>query len=215
METRFALWRRLGAVAFLAAALCGPAQAHPHLLINVETTVIYENGAFTGLLHAWTFDEMNSAAETEGLDKNKDGKYDRAELQELADLYAQRLKAVSFFTSAKLANQAIAFGNAKDQWVEYKNNAITLYFTAPFAKPVLSEAQGLTFSVSDPSYYIAFSLAEKPDAVRFSSGAPPICKAKIADAEPSQPTGLQESFSALNAFGLSAPKTVLVECKAP
>ncbi len=132
-----------------------------------------------------------------------------------ADLYAQRLKAVSFFTSAKLANQTIQFGNAKDQWVEYKNNAITLYFTAPFAKPVLSEAQGLTFSVSDPSYYIAFSLAEKPDAVRFSSGTPSICKARIADAEPPQPTGLQESFSSFNAFGLSPPKTVLVECKAP
>lgn len=206
------------ALGWVMAALCfaisGPALAHPHLLITVETTVVYENGALTGLQHAWTFDEMNSAAEIEGLDKNGDGKYDRAELQELADLYAQRLKAVSFFTHAKLANQAIQFGSAKDPWVDYKNNVITLHFTAPFAKPVLPEAQGLTFSVSDPSFYIAFSLAEKNDAVRFSSGAPTNCKARIVDGEAPQPSGLQESFAAFNAFGLSLPKTVHLECKA-
>jgi len=209
--------RRL-CLGWAAALLClsagGPALAHPHLLITVETTVVYENGAFTALQHAWTFDEMNSAAETEGLDKNNDGKYDRAEMQELADLYAQRLKAVSFFTHAKLANQAIQFGSAKDPWVEHKNSAITLHFTAPFATPILSEAQELTFSVSDPSFYIAFSLAEKNDAVRFSGGAPQMCKARIADAEAPQPSGLQESFAAFSAFGLSLPKTVHVECKA-
>jgi ABC-type uncharacterized transport system substrate-binding protein len=204
----------LGALTVFGLAFANPAQAHPHLLITIETTVVYENGAFTGLQHAWTFDEMNSAAEIEGLDKNNDGKYERAELQELADLYAQRLKAASFFTNAKLARQAIQFGSAKDQWVEYKNNVMTLHFTAPFATPVLSDAHGLTFSVGDPSFYIAFSLAEKTDAVRFSSGAPPICKATIAEAAAPQPSGLQESFSAFNAFGLSLPKTVLVECKA-
>ena len=214
MGMRVVQWLCSAALAVLGLACASPAQAHPHLLITVETTVVYENGTFTALQHAWTFDEMNSAAEIEGLDKNNDGKFERAELQELADLYAQRLKAVSFFTNAKLASQAIQFGSAKDQWVEYKNNVITLHFTAPFATPVLSEAQGLTFSVSDPSFYIAFSLAEKTDAVRFSSGAPPICKARIAEAEAPPPSGLQESLSAFNAFGLSLPKTVLVECKA-
>jgi ABC-type uncharacterized transport system substrate-binding protein len=197
----------------LGLSLAGPAAAHPHLLITFETTVIYENGAFTGLQHAWTFDEMNSAAEIEGLDKNKDGKYDRAELQELADLYAQRLKAVSFFTHAKLENQAIQFGDAKGPWVEHKNGAITLHFTAPFATPVLSEAQGFTFSVSDPSFYIAFSLAEKKDSVRIGGDAPPICRARIADDESPQRSGLQESFASFGAFGLSSPKTVHVECK--
>ena len=50
-----------------AAALCGfggwQAQAHPHVWINAETTVLYENGTFTGLRHRWTFDEFYSAME--------------------------------------------------------------------------------------------------------------------------------------------------------
>lgn len=154
---------------------------------------------------------MNSAAEIEGLDKNGDGVYDRAELQELADLYAQRLKAASFFTDLKLAGKTLEFGTARDQWVEYKNNAITLHFTAPFAAPVLPEAKGLTFSVRDPTYYIAFTLVEK-EGVRLGQGTPAGCKAVIGTEEAPQASALQESFASLGAFGISVPKTVSVEC---
>jgi ABC-type uncharacterized transport system substrate-binding protein len=192
-----------------------PAWAHPHLLITVETTVLYNKGAFVGLRHRWTFDEMNSAAEIDGLDTNKDGVYTRAELQPLADLYVQRLKAASFFTHAKLAGQALQFAAGKDQWVEYKDNAVILNFTAPFSSPVLAEAKGLTFSVSDPSYYIAFSMADSPQAVRFGEGAPPGCVWKVEGPESPQATALQESFSALGGFGIAVPKTISVECKSP
>jgi ABC-type uncharacterized transport system substrate-binding protein len=198
--------------------VCYPAHAHPHLLISFETTVLYEKGAFVGLQHAWTFDEMNSIAEIEGLDKNNDGVYTRAELQELADLYAQRLKGATFFTDLKLAGKSLQFAAAKDPWVEYKNNVITLHFTVPFTAPVLTEAKGLTFSVSDPSYYIAFTMAEKADAVRLGEGTPASCKARVGEstsAAPQPPSGLQESFAAFSAFGISAPKTVSVECGGP
>jgi ABC-type uncharacterized transport system substrate-binding protein len=206
----------LGAAgAILSSLACLPAHAHPHLLISFETTVLYEKGTFVGLQHAWTFDEMNSIAEIEGLDKNNDGVYTRAELQELADTYAQRLKGASFFTDLKLEGKSLQLAAAKDQWVEYKNNAITLHFTVPFAAPVLTEAKGLTFSVSDPTYYIAFTLAEKADAVRLGDGTPANCKARVgelASAAPQPPSGLQESFAAFSSFGISAPKTVSVEC---
>ena len=215
MKARVAHRLLLGvAGAALSVLACHPAHAHPHLLISFETTVLYEKGAFVGLQHAWTFDEMNSIAEIEGLDKNNDGVYTRAELQELADLYAQRLKGASFFTDLKLAGKPLQFAAAKDPWVEYKNNVITLHFTVPFAAPVLTEAKGLTFSVSDPSYYIAFTMAEKADAVRLGAGTPASCKARVGETTtvPQPPSGLQESFAAFSAFGISAPKMVSVEC---
>ena len=199
-----------GAVTLLAPGL--PALAHPHLLITVQTTVLYEKGTFTGLRHEWTFDEMNSAAEIEGLDKNKDGVYDRAELQELADLYVQRLKAASYFTYAKLAGQPLQFGAAKDQWVEHKNNAITLHFTVPFAAPVLIEAKGLTFSVSDPSFYIAFSMPDSGHAVRFGQGTPAACKSKVGAADTPEASALQETMAAFGGFAFGTPKMVSVEC---
>lgn len=213
MRTRAAR-RLLACLAWITGlSLLGqPAQAHPHLLITVETTVLYDKGAFVGLRHRWTFDEMNSAAEIEGLDTNKDGTYSRAELQPLADLYVQRLKAASYFTYPKLAGQPLEIGAAKDQWVEYKDNAVILNFTMLFSSPVLIEAKGLTFSVSDPSYYIAFSMAESPQAVRFGEGTPAGCAWKAEASESPQASALQESFSG---FGIVIPKTIAVECKGP
>ena len=61
----------------MALSLSVPAQAHPHVWVTVESTLLYERGSFTGLHHKWTFDEFYSAMEVEGGDTNNDVKYDR------------------------------------------------------------------------------------------------------------------------------------------
>ena len=86
------------AVALLSCALATPAQAHPHVWITYETTVVYEKGTFVGVRHKWSFDEFYTAMAIEGLDKNKDGVYDRDELAELAKVNIDGLKDFSFFT---------------------------------------------------------------------------------------------------------------------
>src|SRR6266545_4731475 len=82
--------------ALVVALTC--AEAHPHVWITVQTTVLHENGAFVGLSHTWTFDEAYTSTAIEGLDKNKDGIYDRAELAELAKVNVDGLKDYSYFT---------------------------------------------------------------------------------------------------------------------
>ena len=98
---RIAPRRPLSAVmlaAGLLAAFTAGAAAHPHVWITVETTVLYDKGAFTGLQHKWTFDEFYTAMAIEGLDKNKDGIYDREELSELAKVNIEGLKEIGYFT---------------------------------------------------------------------------------------------------------------------
>ncbi len=55
------------------------AQAHPHVWVNVETTVLYEGGKVAGFKHRWAFDDMYTAMAIQGLDKNGDGTYSRDE----------------------------------------------------------------------------------------------------------------------------------------
>ncbi|TMJ63980.1 MAG: DUF1007 family protein, partial [Alphaproteobacteria bacterium] len=101
MSMRFAPSRPLGAgllAAGMLAALAASATAHPHVWITVETTVLYDKGTFTGLQHKWTFDEFYTAMAIEGLDKNKDGIYDREELAELAKVNVDGLKEFGYFT---------------------------------------------------------------------------------------------------------------------
>jgi ABC-type uncharacterized transport system substrate-binding protein len=197
--------------------LCAPANAHPHVWVTVETTLLYERGGFTGFKHKWTFDEFYSAMAVEGLDTNNDGKYSREELAELAKVNVTSLKDFSYFTFPQLAGQAVKLGEPRDYWLEHKDGILTLYFVLPFATPVLPEAKRLTFGVYDPSFFIAFELAKGANPIRLSEGAPKGCQIKVGvpERDPGDASALGEQLSAIPGFGVSVSKVASVECKGP
>jgi ABC-type uncharacterized transport system substrate-binding protein len=240
-----------GTIAAVGAA--GPAGAHPHVWVSMHTKVLYENGLIVGLRHDWTFDQYYSEMAIEGLDKNKDGRYSREELAELAKINVQALKEFAYFTYPKLGEAKLEVGSPKDYFLEHKSVTVkspggapsgipgpagaptaaaktgsetiaeaaakpvpvlTLHFTLPLAKPVLAEAEGFTFSVGDPTFFIAFEPAAV-DPVTLSDAAPKGCKAvrqdddKDADlgtANPSKPGDLMAGQpSDLSISFVSAP----------
>jgi ABC-type uncharacterized transport system substrate-binding protein len=203
----------LGTLAALVAcaALASPALAHPHVWIFVETTVLYDKGTFTGLRHKWTFDEYYAATAIEGLDKNHDGKYDREELAELAKVNVDGLKDFAYFTFPALAGQELKLGEARDYWLEYTDDKLSLHFTLPFAQPVLAEAKGLTFAVHDPTYFIAFELAKK-DPVKLGPGAPKGCKVSIGQPPPADAAATDAFQRQYGAFAMMTSQTVAVSC---
>jgi ABC-type uncharacterized transport system substrate-binding protein len=206
----------LSAVAvFLGFA--APANAHPHVWVMVETTLLYERGAFTGFTHKWTFDEFYSAMAVEGLDANKDGKYSREELAELAKVNVVSLKDFGYFTFPQLSGQAVKLGEPRDYWLEHKDGILTLHFALPFATPVLAEAKGLAFGVYDPSFFIAFELAKVEKPLRLGEGAPKSCSLKIGASErdPRDASALGEQVTAITGFGVSVAKLASVECNGP
>ena len=130
--------------------------------VTASATVLYDHNTITGLQQAWTFDEFYTQQAIEGLDKNGDGKYDRQELSELAQVNMDGLKEFDYFTVAKLGDGDLKFKPPVDYWLEYNDQKIlTLHFTLPLEKPVPAEATGFAFSVSDPSYFIDFELAKE------------------------------------------------------
>jgi ABC-type uncharacterized transport system substrate-binding protein len=199
----------------IAALLCSgvSAHAHPHVWVTTETTVLYENGAFVGLRHKWSFDELYSVSAVEELSKSKDGKYGRDELAEMAKADIEGLKETGYFTDPRLAGQRVQMGEARDYWLEYRDGILALYFTIPFERPVPTDAKGLTFTVSDPEFFIAFEFA-KVDPVRFSDAAPASCKASIEshEADKSVADALQKQFGA---FAVTTSMVAAVTCDRP
>jgi ABC-type uncharacterized transport system substrate-binding protein len=206
----------------LAAGLAGSAggaAAHPHVWVTASATVLYDHNAITGLQQAWTFDEFYTQQAIEGLDKNGDGKYDRKELSELAQVNMDGLKEFNYFTVAKLGADDLKFKPPVDYWLEYTAKGIlTLHFTLPLEKPVPADATGFAFSVSDPSYFIAFDLA-KDNPIKLGPGAPPGCAATISDPteDDADSQKLNQAFSnalgnnnGASAFGMV--KSVAVHC---
>lgn len=212
------LMRAMLLVATSAIFCALPARAHPHVWVTYETTIVYDKGAIVALDHVWTFDDMYTAMAIEGLDTNKDGKYDRQELSELAKVNMEGLKEFDYFTYARLGKSDLKFGPPQDPWLEYTNGVLHLHFRLPLSQPVLAEAQGFSFSVYDPSYFIAFD-PEATDPVKLSGGAPKGCKATLADPKTDQNAAdvkkLGQAFAqqlgGAAAFGMA--KSVVVSCK--
>lgn len=196
------------ALVAMVAATCVPARAHPHVWVAVETTLLYENGAFVGIKQKWTFDELYTSMAVEGLDKNKDGRFDRAELAELTKVNIEGLKDFDYFTHVTLAGEPLKLGTARDYWQEHKDGVLSLYFTVTFATPVLTEARGLTFAVYDPTYFIAFDLA-KGNGARLGPGAPGDCVLKVGETQ--SDSALDQSFGSVGGM-LMTGKSVAVAC---
>jgi ABC-type uncharacterized transport system substrate-binding protein len=266
MRMRRHHWTSLVLAGMLAAtAPTGPAAAHPHVWVTVESVIVYERGSMTGIRHTWSFDEMYTTMAIQGLDTNNDGTYDRAELAELARVNMEGLKEFAYFTHVKLAGQALALEDARDAYLDYveasaqgasepdppaaapkddskpgvvgrvqswfsgngkdkpapKPKVLRLHFTLPLQQPVLAEAPGFSFSVSDPTFFIALELA-KHDPVKLGAGAPAGCRIVIGgtgrEAEDTQ--RLEQAFAnqvSAQGFGLGAglakPAAVVCEPK--
>jgi ABC-type uncharacterized transport system substrate-binding protein len=210
LKTRTRLLRAIVAVAAAVAAGV-PAHAHPHVWVTVEATLLYGNGAFTAVHHKWTFDESYTTQAIEGLDKNNDGTYDRAELAELAKVNVEALKDFDYFTFPTLAGQALKLAAPPDDyWMEHKDGVLSLNFTVPFASPVLTDAKGLAFSIYDPSFFIAFDLAKTGNPVRLGGGAPKGCALQV-EAPDQRDTAALGPMSQLGGV-VSLGRTISVTC---
>ncbi len=114
--------RTIGLITVIAGLLgtaAAPAKAHPHVWISVESTVLYDKGAVTGLRLRWVFDEFYSNMAIDGLDTNSDGIYSRAELAELAKVNIDGLAQMAYYTHAKLAEQRLEFDAPADYLLDH------------------------------------------------------------------------------------------------
>src|ERR1700675_529848 len=209
--------RRLFGLLWLAGALvlaAGTAQAHPHVWITATSELIYApDGAITGVRHAWTFDDMFTTYALQGIETKTKGVYSREELGSLAQTNVESLKEFAFFTYAKADGKKEKFLEPVDYYLEYKDDALTLYFTLPLKTPV--KAKELSVEVYDPSFFIDFKLADK-DPIKLV-GAPAACQMRFQRPNDgtagAQKLGEQNFLSGDNAnYGAMFANKITVDC---
>ena len=206
------------AVALASLVLtCSAAGAHPHVWVTVKSEIVYApDGSVTGVRHAWTFDDMFSAFATQGLDQKTKGLFTREELAPLAEENAKGLKEFNYFTFAKADGKKTPFTDPVDYWFEYTNDVLTLHFMLPLKTP--AKAQSLDIDVYDPTFFVAFSFADK-DPVALAA-APPQCTfafnrpPDMTSAAQGQPLG-EAFFNQLDAsanWGAQFASKISVKC---
>lgn len=212
----------LAAAALVICATSFAAHAHPHVWVSTKTEVVHDaQGRIAGFRHHWTFDEVFSTYAAQGMDKNGDGKFDRAELAELAKVNITSLSEFDFFTFAKVGENSVMLNPPEEgYYLSHENGQLTLHFTLPLKTPLDARKGEFRFAIYDPTYFVAFSPSkEKP--VTLARNAPNGCAASI---EMPKPLSAQEStlsdlseafFNELGPgsdFGAQFAPDVLISC---
>lgn len=201
----------------LFTACFSPALAHPHVWVTARAEMVYEaGGKVAGIRHAWTFDKGYSAYVTQGLDKNRDGKFSPEELQDLAKENTESLVEFEYFTVLKANGRKQVFESPRDYRMAFETEQVTLSYFLPLKNPTLVKT--LALEVYDPTFFVSFSLAEGDDAVKLA-GAPPGCATNISRAktpDPAQQKDMSEAFfetlTAASSFGTQFANKAIVAC---
>ncbi len=169
----------LGLAALLAA---GPARAHPHGWIDVQTAVLVdEAGRIAALRQAWLFDELYSAFILDEFEQ--DGLSREAGLARLLEQDVAALAPHDYFTRVEVAGEARGFAPVRAAANGVAAGRIWLRFELPLARPVDPAAGEVRYAVFDPTYYIEL-LHVGADPVQLTGGLAERCEAGIVDPEP-------------------------------
>ncbi|MFW5723425.1 MAG: DUF1007 family protein, partial [Halochromatium sp.] len=140
----------------LALLVAGEARAHPHIWIEVESTLVAEAGAMTAVRHRWTFDALFSAFEVEGLDADGSGTLDPDELRGLAERYRQSLPPWSFFTEVRAEDGLERHLVVQDLDLAHANGRLVLDLDLAIEPPVPLDARARV-RVHDRTFFVSLA----------------------------------------------------------
>lgn len=197
--------------------LASPAFAHPHVWVTANSALVFDAaGRISAIRQHWVFDKAFSAYATQGLDKNRDGVVSKEELTGLAKENLDGLTEFGWFTNLKINGAKAMFEPPKDGVMTLENGQLALDFLLPLDTPK-SPGKALMLDISDPTYFVAFSIAEGPDAITLDNG-PSGCVTNITRPKAPPPTTqnlTEDFFNALNQssnYGSQFANKVVVAC---
>ena len=164
------------AAGFMLALFSGRAAAHPHVLVDAQTEVVFDDsGAITAIRHIWQFDDAFAAYAVQGLDTNNDGQLTRSELVPLAQTNVNSLANYDFFTWLDFDGEAQSFDAPTQYWLDSYHGHLTLFYTLPLQTP--AAAHSAVLRIFDPEYFVAISFDDGPPITL--DNAPAGCSAEF------------------------------------
>jgi len=159
-----------------ALSLAAPADAHPHVWINMRSDVVFDDkGEVNAIAVEWTFDDGYAQLALDGLDTNGDGVYSQSELEPLTQENLKSLKDYNYFVVPRVNGKVVAIGDPVDYGQIYSNGKLELHFTVPLTAPVNPHKVEFQYKVYDPEFFIAMDYVEQ-DPVGIQGTMPQGCR---------------------------------------
>ena len=156
----FALMNRFTLPALIAALLpTSMAQAHPHIFVSVEVSVLYENNAPAAIELAWIYDDYFSLLITSdlGLDLDGDMVLTAAEQATLAGSITEWPADFGGDLEVTQNGGLVPLAGRINHTMTFENGIVREVHTRPIqAVPNVNDP--ITIRVYDPFYYVAYEL---------------------------------------------------------
>jgi ABC-type uncharacterized transport system substrate-binding protein len=177
------MWKTwlLGLAALTAIAAGRPAEAHPHIWIDVVATFVFDNAKVTGVRFQWTFDEFFSAGVISEFDKNRDKTFDGAEIDAVRTGAFDGVKEVGYFTDVVIDGHKIEIFETKDFTAAIEKGAAVYQFTVPFAESLDPAKTSLAVTVYDKSYFVDIAFQGGKDALKIAGTGSGACVIDLFD----------------------------------
>ena len=170
--------------ASLAALLCGPAHAHPHVFAEAKMTlVVNASGGVDKLVHNWVFDDAFSSTVLVEFDKDLDLKLNEAELKDVQDTIVGSIGEYNYFQT--ISNNGAAVKMARPPNLTAKMDGTTLVISFDSAPDKILPLHGkVSFGIYDPTFYTAIDFIADTDLQ--APSLPAGCEAKVIRPSPEE-----------------------------
>lgn len=145
---------RLMAIALLAFSSASPSWAHPHVWIENVMTFRFNAGKINAIRLRWTFDELFGTSIIEQFDKNKNKKFEPAELAALQKGAFDNLIQYNYFTHLTIDGTERPTKLVTGFAASVENGKLVYEFTVPIEQPVDPRSARLVLGLYDPSYFV-------------------------------------------------------------
>lgn len=175
-------FRFLALAAPLCLACAAPALAHPHVWVDYQLTLLFDNGKISALQQDWLFDDefttsvMNDVAHHKG-----NAPFTAGEVAKLRQSAFSNLKGYDYFTHVWAGGKPVKLGvEAKDFEPTLEGDQLRYRFTLPLPQPVDPHAGAVAIGIWDDSYYVDVGPLKGKSPVLQGNGAAG-CKAQIVE----------------------------------
>lgn len=151
-----ARYRRLTLAAVLTVAGTPAAEAHPHVWIDYELTVVFEKGLIVALTQEWSFDEDFSATVLRDVagDKKPAKTLGPPEIAKIEKNAFSNLKNYGYFAHVFAGDDKVGTREATGFKARLDGAKLVYDFTVPLEHGVDAKSGEVTIGVWDDTYYV-------------------------------------------------------------
>jgi ABC-type uncharacterized transport system substrate-binding protein len=153
MKTRLFL-----VVALIVVCLSHNGFSHPHVFVDVDLVIVFNEQGLAGFRQRWFFDEMFSSTILMSFDKNKDHMLTVHEIEEIKKSAFNNLRNYGYFTHILIEGNTFEVKYVTEFSAEIHDNRLLYTFFVPCHVVASEQFKHITVSLFDETYYTDVAL---------------------------------------------------------